>query len=292
MQNPLFLIWIATLIQIVDAALLKEISPGSHASLLESQAKPGAVRALSQDEARSKVGDFLLETTSSRLHRWGSLAAGIAPKSDSDVRPSSSLAARASGNLNLDASHAHANQFRLDRASMAALFMIAIAITVLSVVCSCFGSWWDADDAEFRAYDPTLATVEDCDGSWATAYRGAEGQERKAIELLFRCNIISMPEFSDFYCDREYIDDRIQIATQMLQEHSIAEWERRWQDAQKIYDAKVKQLSYTTTATVYEGLPYHASIVDGSGMLRSLDTERTTSQTSLGEPSQEVPRLI
>mmetsp|Transcript_117745 Transcript_117745/g.186425 ORF Transcript_117745/g.186425 Transcript_117745/m.186425 type:complete len:234 (-) Transcript_117745:56-757(-) len=223
MQHLSLLIWFATFTQIVNTASLKEFRRERDASLTQS-------KALYSDYAS-------LEFMSSNVKQWGSQVEGFTPHSDDTIASSHLLA-----------SHTHPRmRLRSQGKRMVVILAIALIITCVSVCCSCFGRWWDADEEEFREYDPTLAAAMDCNGSWARVYREAEGQQRKAIEMLFRCNIVSMPEFSNFEYGREYIDDRIQIAIQMLEERSVPEWERRWQEAQRIFDAKVKDQSFPST---------------------------------------------
>jgi len=114
----------------------------------------------------------------------------------------------------------------------------AILITLLSFVCACFGRWWDADDDEMKGPDPTLAAVEYCNGPWAVAYRQSNAQQREAIELLFKCNIITMPEFAGHGVSRQHsdIDACVQIAMRMLDQRRISEWEAHWQEAHRTFE--------------------------------------------------------
>jgi len=118
-----------------------------------------------------------------------------------------------------------------------ALFIVvaALLITIVSCMCACFGRWWDED--ETKGPDPTLLAVEHCQGPWAVAYRESQGQKREAIELLFRCNIITMPEFAGHGVSRQHSDISacVQIAVQMLEDRPISDWEAHWQEAHKTF---------------------------------------------------------
>lgn len=121
-----------------------------------------------------------------------------------------------------------------------AILIVAIGIlmTLLSFVCACFGRWWEEEvEDELKGPDPTLAAVEYCNGPWAIAYRESQGQQREAIELLFRCNIITMPEFAGHGVSRQHSDISgcIQIAIRMLQDRPTPEWEAQWQDAHRTF---------------------------------------------------------
>lgn len=133
--------------------------------------------------------------------------------------------------------HAQSSQRRSSLGRLI-LFLLAagILITCLSCVCACFGRWWDEE--ETKGPDPTLAAVEYCNGPWAVAYRESNGQQREAIELLFRCNIITMPEFAGHGVSRQHSDINacVQIAIGMLEDRSISEWEAHWQEAHKAFE--------------------------------------------------------
>lgn len=86
--------------------------------------------------------------------------------------------------------------------------------------------------------DP-IAQVEYSDGSWARAYREAMGQRRQALELLFRCNIISTQEFAYSRVSQEHIDECVWIGTYMLKQKPLEEWVALWQQAQQTFEDSV-----------------------------------------------------
>jgi len=124
------------------------------------------------------------------------------------------------------------------------LLAVAVLITCLSFVCACFGSWWDEDQK--KGPDPTMAALDFYTSPWAIAYQDSEGQQREAIELLFKCNIVTMPEFAnDYAVSRQHSDIHkcISIAVRMLQEHSTSDWEGRWQEAQQDFEEKAAEMA-------------------------------------------------
>jgi len=77
----------------------------------------------------------------------------------------------------------------------------------------------------------TLLRLEGSPGSWVKTYEKAHKDDKKALELLFRCNIIPMEEFADRYVNQDQIDEYVWIATQMLGAKSLEEWVEAWQEA-------------------------------------------------------------
>jgi len=186
-------------------------------------------------QAHEGTGLTLLESMTTSLNNWGSQAAGGEPNKLQHHLPNDPDS--------FSALHRQRTQKKASLGKFATiLVVVAISITVLSFVCACFGRWWDADD-EANGPDPTLSAVENCNGPWARVYRESQGDRREAIELLFKCNIITMPEFANYAVSRQHsnIDDCIQIGVKMLQERTVKQWEARWQEAQKTFDNKSAQ---------------------------------------------------
>jgi len=76
-------------------------------------------------------------------------------------------------------------------------------------------------------------------GSWAQAYREARGEDKEALELLFRCNIISTEEFAFSSVSHEHIQECIWIAKHMLRQKPLEEWVALWQQAQLTFQDSV-----------------------------------------------------
>lgn len=84
-----------------------------------------------------------------------------------------------------------------------------------------------------------FATVEFTDGSWAQVYREARGEQKEALELLFRCNIISTDEFAFSSVSQDHIHECMWIATHMLRQKPLEEWVALWQQAQQTFEDSV-----------------------------------------------------
>lgn len=193
------------------------------------------VRSSSQKEKRDSgstpaaIKDGHLASTfpvysASSLNRWGSSILGASP-----------------GKLEY-LLNARSTERRSSFGRFAILLVTAaVLITCASCLCGCFGRWWDSDDDETKGPDPTLAAVEYCNGPWATAYRESHGPQREAIELLFRCNIITMPEFAGHVMSYEHGDVNrcVQIGVRMLEERSSSEWEAHWQEAHRYFQQAI-----------------------------------------------------
>lgn len=73
-------------------------------------------------------------------------------------------------------------------------------------------------------------------GSWAKAHRDAKGEEREALELLFRCHIISEYEFAESKVTPEHIDECVWIGSQMLLEKSLTDWAAISAQAKQVFE--------------------------------------------------------
>merc|ERR1719486_775553 len=110
------------------------------------------------------------------------------------------------------------------------------------ILCCLFADEISEDDeshAATKEAQPDFATVDVSDGSWAQVYREARGDEKEALELLFRCNIISTEEFAFSIVSNEHIQERIWIATHMLRQKPLEEWVALWQQAQQTFEDSV-----------------------------------------------------
>jgi len=183
---------------------------------------------------------MLLESVAINLNQWG------AHSSAGDPARSEVLLNNHKRSTALHSSMQRAKGKSYLGKRMMVLIIVTVLITCLSFVCACFGRWWDED--ELRAPDPTLTAVENCRGPWAKAYRDSQGPRREAIELLFKCNIITMPEFAGYAVSRQHgdIDECVQIALRMLEDRSISEWEGQWQLAQKTFEVKAAEGGFYT----------------------------------------------
>jgi len=79
--------------------------------------------------------------------------------------------------------------------------------------------------------------VQCSEGSWAQAYREANhGDEREALELLFRCHIISTYEFAESKVSQEHIEECIWIGTHMLRQKPLSDWVAMRYQAKTVFE--------------------------------------------------------
>jgi len=120
------------------------------------------------------------------------------------------------------------------------IFILSLIAIILTCLC------WDGsmlEDEELHSpmqeVEQDFATLEFSDGSWAQVYREACGEKKEALELLFRCNIISTDEFAFSSVSKEHIEECIWIATHMLRQKPLEEWVALWQQAQQTFEDSV-----------------------------------------------------
>merc|ERR1719443_415706 len=122
--------------------------------------------------------------------------------------------------------------------------MVALVLLLCSVIV-CYLCWEPgqhdagAKEPPAKEVQQDFATVEFSDGSWAQVYREARGEQKEALELLFRCNIISTDEFAFSSVSQEHIQECIWIATHMLRQKPLEEWVALWQQAQQTFEDSV-----------------------------------------------------
>lgn len=128
--------------------------------------------------------------------------------------------------------------------NMVAIICILLFLLALIVCYLC----WEAgpaadDDPQSPSLDEgqqDMAAWQDlAAGSWAQVYRDARGEQKEALELLFRCNIISTDEFAFSSVSPEHIQECIWIATHMLRQKPLEEWVALWQQAQQTFEDSV-----------------------------------------------------
>jgi len=121
--------------------------------------------------------------------------------------------------------------------------MLGLGVLVVAMILCCLFADGISEDDESHAAtkeaQPDFATVDVSDGSWAQVYREARGDEKEALELLFRCNIISTEEFAFSSVSQEHIQECIWIATHMLRQKPLEEWVALWGQAQRTFEDSV-----------------------------------------------------
>jgi len=103
----------------------------------------------------------------------------------------------------------------------------------------------DASDAEAEESSPSKDSKSSSEAaansSWARAYYEAEGEQKEAFELLFRCNIISTEEFACSSIGQEHIQECLWIGTHMLHHKPLEDWVGIWQQAQQSFEDSVAE---------------------------------------------------
>jgi len=130
--------------------------------------------------------------------------------------------------------------------SMRNLGLVILSFLGLAMLFLCFSEGSIEDDSSYHSpskddhgVEGGFATVEYSDGSWAQVYREARDEQKEALELLFRCNIISTDEFAFSSVSQEHIQECIWIATHMLRQKPLEEWVALWQQAQQTFEDSV-----------------------------------------------------
>jgi len=71
---------------------------------------------------------------------------------------------------------------------------------------------------------------------WAQTFREAQGIRREAIDLLFRCNIISLEEFNSDDVNPERIEEYCWVGVNMLMQQSLNDWADSPEEARKNFE--------------------------------------------------------
>lgn len=143
------------------------------------------------------------------------------------------------------------------------LILLVLFLLALLLFCLCNDGNASEDDEQCLPasgeQQQDFASVEFSGGSWAQVYQEARGEQKEALELLFRCNIISTDEFAFSSVSPEHIQECIWIATHMLRQKPLEEWVALWQQAQQTFEDSV--------AACFEaraGGPHSSSSLPGS----------------------------
>jgi len=118
-----------------------------------------------------------------------------------------------------------------------ALFVLLILAYLMS--CLCFDASDGDADAPVKEGKMAASGAKIGESTWAAAYSEADGEQKEAFELLFRCNMISTEEFSLGLVSQEHIQECTWIAVHMLQHKPLEEWVGLWQQAQQSFEDSV-----------------------------------------------------
>jgi len=143
-------------------------------------------------------------------------------------------------NFNLYSQQSKSNFTRTLAVVVLAFIVFAGLAFMLSYVCA------DYIEDDGKAASPTKEASKLKEGtlsqsSWARAYLEAEGEQKEALELLFRCNIISTEELACSVISQEHIQECTWIATHMLHHRPLEEWVALWQQAQQTFEDSVAE---------------------------------------------------
>lgn len=123
------------------------------------------------------------------------------------------------------------------------ILILLVLVSILSCLCWDGGALGEQElhspSKEEQVVQGGFATVEFSDGSWSQVYRDARGEQKEALELLFRCNIISTEEFAFSQVDQDHIQESLWIATHMLRQKPLEEWVALWTQAQQTFEDHV-----------------------------------------------------
>jgi len=104
---------------------------------------------------------------------------------------------------------------------MCALFVMAMFLAPWK----CWGSSLGDDLLAAAEPHPDVAgALEAGEGTWAHAYQNAKGNQKDALELLFRCGIVSVHEHAHSHASQDHIEECMGIAQQMLRQKPLEEW--------------------------------------------------------------------
>lgn len=127
------------------------------------------------------------------------------------------------------------------RLMMCSMMFMLLGMAMLLAPWTCWRS--DADhqipECSFDAQLDLAVAVESGHGSWVCTYRRSNDEQKEALELLFRCRIVSMQEFTNSYASQEHIDECVWIAAQMLGQKSLEEWVARRQQALQSFEDSI-----------------------------------------------------
>jgi len=85
-------------------------------------------------------------------------------------------------------------------------------------------AWTWSSEASDVPEETNRVTLENTDSSWACKYRESKGEDKEALALLLRCNIISKQELADNDISQEHIAECLWIAQTMLKKKTSEEW--------------------------------------------------------------------
>jgi len=117
-------------------------------------------------------------------------------------------------------------------------FVVAAVVVLILVALAVHAESEDDEPSEAKSY-ADLRAFTFSEGTWAQTYREAQGSQKEALELLYRCNIIPQQEFANSVVSKERIDECLLVATNMLRQKTLEEWLVAWRQAKKEFEESV-----------------------------------------------------
>jgi len=127
------------------------------------------------------------------------------------------------------------------RLMMCSMMFMLLAMAIVLAPWTCWRS--DADhqipECSTDAHLDIAVAVESGNGSWVRTYQRSNGEQKDALELLYRCRIVSVQEFTHSSTNQEHIDECVWIAAQMLGQKPLEEWVARRQQALQSFEDSI-----------------------------------------------------
>lgn len=141
---------------------------------------------------------------------------------------------------------------------MFALLVMGLLLGYVPWKCSWIGSDNDTSELAAETHPDLAAVVEIGEGTWAHTYRNSNGEQKDALELLFRCKIVSLEEFAHSHASQEHIDECVWIAKCMLIQKPLEEWVACRQQALQSFEDSITAIFAARTTQNGKDMPWSA----------------------------------
>jgi len=149
------------------------------------------------------------------------------------------------------------SHFRLLTCSVM-LALLLLGLLFAPRIRSWIGSDNDTSELTAETHPDLAAVVEIGEGTWAHTYRNANAEQKDALELLFRCKIVSLEEFAHSHASQEHIDECVWIAKFMLIQKPLEEWVACRQQALQSFEDSITAIFAARTAQNGKDMPWSA----------------------------------
>jgi len=139
------------------------------------------------------------------------------------------------------------------RVMMCSMMLLLVAMAILLTPCTCWQGDADHHISECSTDAPVdlAVAVQSGSGSWVRTYQCSSGEQKDALELLYRCKIVSVQEFTESSASQEHIDECVWIAAQMLGQKPLEEWVARRQQALQSFEDSITAVFAARTMAGY-----------------------------------------